>query len=253
MSFASSSSATYSVGSNHDAPVPDKLTKTLLRSHSNHEANLVDVPVDPMVPMNEQSADRQVKLDILSDEMLALDALPSRPPWLSRLTYLTFIGCLVFMIICGVQGIIDEWGKQKMGLVIMWAVFAALPLIILIGTLIFPFFKAGPLLYRFDRISRLMTIQRCYGFNKQPRLIATYALDDLVVLQLLNRYFKAIQHGIEANDIRKERYEMNLVFKNSVPPRVNLAVHADWVWMRQAGSRLAEFLDIPVLDQLCKT
>ena len=253
MSYASSTPAAYFPGSNPDAPVPDKLTKTLLRSHSNHEANLIDVPVEPLVPLNEQSADRQVKLDIMSDEMLALDAVPSRPPWLSRLTYITFIGCLVTMIIFSVQGIFFELERQKTGPVIMWAVFAVIPLVFLIGTFIFPFFKAGPLLYRFDRISRLMTIQRCYGFSKQPRLIATYALDDLVVLQLLNRYYKAIQHGIEADAIRKQRYEMNLVFRNSVPARVNLAVHADWVWMRQAGSRLAEFLEIPVLDQLCKT
>jgi hypothetical protein len=253
MSFASSTPAAYYPGSNPDVPVPDKLTTTLVRSHSNHEANLIDVPVTPLVPTSEQSADRQVRLDILSDEMLALDVVPSRPPWLSRLTYLTFVGCLMYMIFGGVQAILFELERQKIEQVIVWAVFSVLPLIILIGTLIYPFFKAGPLLYRFDRIARLMTIQRCYGFNKKPRLIATYALDDLVVLQLLNRYYNAIQHGIEANSIRKQRYEMNLVFRNTVPPRVNLAAHADWVWMRQAGSRLAEFLDIPLLDQLCKT
>jgi hypothetical protein len=252
MSYASYSPAAYP-GSSPDVPVSTTIQKTLLRSHSNHEANLVDVPVEPMVPISEQSADRQVALDILSDEMLCLDPVPSRPPWLSRLTYLLFLGCLGSMIYCGLEGLFLGLERQKKDTAIMWAFFAIIPGIILIGAMIIPFFKAGPLMYRFDRVSRLMTIQRCYGFNKKPRLIATYALDDVVALQLLNRYFKAIQIGIEAEDIRKERYEMNLVFRNSIPPRVNLAVHADWVWMRQAGSRLAEFLDIPVLDQLCKT
>ena len=52
--------------------------------------------------------------------------------------------------------------------------------------------------------------------------------------------------------LKKESYEMNLVFRNAHPARVNLAVHSDWRWMKQAGPRLAEFLDLPVLDQLCQ-
>ena len=28
--------------------------------------------------------------------------------------------------------------------------------------------------------------------------------------------------------------------------------HADWRWMKQAGNRLGEFLEIPVTDQTCQ-
>ena len=97
-----------------------------------------------------------------------------------------------------------------------------------------------------------MTVQRCYGLSKSPRLMATFSLDDVVALQLLFRYYKATQAGIAMNQIKRQSYEMNLVFRNEQPPRVNLAVHADWRWMRQAGNRLGEFLDIHVADQLCQ-
>lgn len=253
MSYATSAPAPYYSGSTPDAQVPTMAQPTLLRSHSNYQPNLVDVPVEPMVPPNELSTTRQVRLEILSEDSLSLLPVPSRPPWLSRLTYLCFLGCLAFMIVCGIQGIMLGVERQKNDSIIMWSCFAIIPGIILLGALIYPFFQAGPLQYRFDRISRLMTIQRCYGFNKTPKLLATYGLDDVVALQLLFRYYKASQAGMDTSDIDKESYEMNLVFRNAIPPRVNLAVNDDWRWMRMAGPRLAEFLDIPVLDQLCQT
>lgn len=253
MSYASRAPAPYYPGSAPDVPVPTMAQPTLLRSHSNFQPNLVDVPVEAMVPANELNASRQVRLEILSDDTLCLVPVPSRPPWLSRLTYICFLGCLGFMIFCGIQGIQLGVQRQRNDSIVMWACFAIIPGLILLGALIFPFFKAGPLQYRFDRISRLMTVQRCYGFNKTPRLQATFGLDDVVALQLLFRYYKAIQAGLHPSELRKESYEMNLVFRNAIPPRINLAVHADWKWMRMAGPRLAEFLDIPVMDQLCQT
>ncbi len=253
MSFASIAPAPYSHGSRIETQVPTMAKPTLLRTNSNHQANLVDVPVDPMVPASEINTVRQVRLEILSDNILCLQPVPSRPPWLSRLTYASFLGCLVFMIICGIQGMSIGMDRNKTDAIIMWAGFAVIPALILLAALVYPFFKAGPLQYRFDRVARLMTIQRCYGFNKTPRLMATFGLQDAVALQLLYRYYKVHQAGIYTEEVRRPSYEMNLVFSNSVPPRVNLAVHSDWRWMRQAGSRLAEFLELPVLDQLCKT
>jgi hypothetical protein len=240
--------------SHYPATMPDGsgslLAKpSLLRSGSAYEANLVDIPIEAMVPSNEASANRQVRLDILSENILCLNPVPSRPPWLSRLTYLCFQGCLLFMIYCGVQGIQISLERQKQDSVIMWAFFAGIPALILLGSLIFPFFKAGPFQYRFDRVARLMQVQRCYGLNKTPRLIATFAMDDVVGLQLLYRYYKALDAGITPEDFKKQSYEMNLVFRNVSPPRVNLAVHSDWRWMKQAGSRLAEFLEIQLIDQ----
>lgn len=226
---------------------------TLLRSKSEFQPNLVDIPVEPVLRANECQVPRQVRLEILTDDVLSLFAVPSRPAWISRLTYFCLIGCLFYMIYGGLQGMLLALERNKTNMVVMWAVFAGLPALILLGTLIYPFFKAGPMQYRFDRSARLMTMQRCYGFSITPRLLATYSLDDVVALQLLYRYFAAFQAGVHPQSEHKHSYEMNLVFRNTLPPRVNLAVHSDWKWMRQAGPRLAEFLDIPVIDQLCQT
>ncbi|MFT3881337.1 MAG: hypothetical protein QM703_16940 [Gemmatales bacterium] len=225
---------------------------TLLRSHSTHLNNLVDLPVEPMIADAEKFTQREVRLDILSDDVLCLEPVPSRPPWITRLTYGVFLGCLVFMIYCGVQGVLLGVERQKNESIIMWACFAGIPLLILIGALIYPLFKAGALQFRFERETRLMTVQRCYGLSKQPRLLATFSLDDVVALQLLFRYYKATQAGVTMDQFKKQSYEMNLVFRNVQPPRVNLAVHSDWRWMRQAGHRLGEFLDLQVVDQLCQ-
>lgn len=205
-----------------------------------------------MIADTEQYTRREVRLDILSDDILCLEPVPSRPPWISRLTYATFLGCLVFMIYCGVQGVLLGISQKKNDSIIMWACFAGIPLLILVGALIYPLFKAGEPLFRFERETRLMTVQRCYGLSKNPRLLATFSLDDVVALQLLFRYYKAHQAGVTMDQFKTQSYEMNLVFRNVHPPRVNLAVHSDWRWMRQAGNRLGEFLDLQVVDQLCQ-
>ncbi len=44
---------------------------------------------------------------------------------------------------------------------------------------------------------------------------------------------------------------MNLVFGDSQQARLHLCTHADWEWMRDTGQKLAEFLRIPIVDQLC--
>lgn len=254
MSYAPSPSKVFFADTKTDPPSQPLSTKaTLLRTQSNYQPNLVDLPIDPVMAESEHSATRQVRLDIISDNTLCLLPVPSRPAWLTRLTYFTFLGCLAYMMYGALQGMLLGIERHKTDSIVMWASFAGVPLLILVGALIYPFFKAGPLQYRFDRQSRLMTIQRCYGFSKQPRLMATFALDDVVALQLLYRYYRAVQAGIKTDSLKKKSFEMNLVFRNTHPPRVNLAIHSDYQWMRQAGARLAEFLDLPVLDQLCQS
>ncbi|HQR08160.1 MAG TPA: hypothetical protein PLN21_15135 [Gemmatales bacterium] len=233
-------------------PQPQPSHSTLLRSPSTHLNNLVDLPVDPMIADADRFTRREVHLEILSDDVLCLEPVPRRPRWLSRLTYATFLGCLAFMIYCGIQGVLLGVSQKKNDSIIMWACFAGVPLLILIGALIYPLFKAGEPQFHFDRDTRLMTVQRCYGLSKKPRLLATYSLDDVVALQLLFRYYKAVQAGLTMDQFKNDNYEMNLVFRNAQPARVNLAAHCDWRWMRQAGHRLGEFLDLQVVDQLCQ-
>jgi hypothetical protein len=254
MSYVASPSHAYFEASMPPTPPPPPKSShsTLLRSASAHLNNLVDLPVEPLIADADQHTQREVRLDILSDDVLCLEPVPTRPPWLSRLTYFTFLCCLAFMIYCGIQGALLGIERQRNESIIMWSCFAGVPALILIGALIYPLFKPQPLQFRFDRETRLMTVQRCYGLSKTPRLLATFSLDDVVALQLLFRYYKATQAGVTMDQIKKQSYEMNLVFRNVHPPRVNLATHSDWRWMRQAGHRLGEFLDLQVVDQLCQ-
>lgn len=250
MGFASSPSKSFFPDAASSDPASQPLQTTLLRANSTHQPNLVDVAIDPLVAESEHANLRQVRLDILSDTTLCLQPVSNRPPWLARLTYLTFLGCLIFMIYASTQAIVHSVEKGRKDSIIMWCCFAGIPALILIGALIYPLFKAGPLQFKFDRISRLLTVQRCYGFSKTPRLMATFNLDDVVAIQLLFRYFKAVKAGIPMHDLKKKTYEMNLVFRNVSPARVNLAIHSDGNWMRQAGARLGEFLEVAVVDQM---
>ncbi len=225
---------------------------TLLRADSQFQQTLVDIPVDPLVRQGDHHAIRQVRLEIESEQCLLLIPVPRRPPWFSRSTYILLLGCLCFMIYWGVQGLMLGLEKKSTSAIALWSGFAGLPALILLAALIYPFFKPGPSRYRLDRQTNLLTVQRTVGFSTKQQLMATYSLHDAVALQLLYRYFKAFQAGLHPSSFQKNSFEMNLVFRNVVPPRVNLAVHGDWVWMRQAGHRLAEFLEIPVLDQLCQ-
>ena len=45
-------------------------------------------------------------------------------------------------------------------------------------------------------------------------------------------------------------YQLNLVLDDPKEPRYNLTTHSDWKWMRETGQTLADFLGIPVADQL---
>jgi hypothetical protein len=60
------------------------------------------------------------------------------------------------------------------------------------------------------------------------------------------------QDGLYAPlDVRKyDWYEFNLVLRGPDTPRFNLARGVDWMWMRQAGREVAEFLGVPLTDQL---
>jgi hypothetical protein len=45
-------------------------------------------------------------------------------------------------------------------------------------------------------------------------------------------------------------YEFNLVLRGPDAPRLSLASGREWMWMREAGRQVAEFLGVPLIDQL---
>jgi hypothetical protein len=228
----------------------DLAQPTLLRAASEHRNNLIDIPVNPLVAGRQILPIHKARLDIESENILRLVPVPARPPWVSRLTALLLIVCLGFVMYAGLQGIRLGIERQNSLSIVMWSCFAGFPALVLVGFLLTPFFKAGPLTYKFDKQNNLLTVERCIGFSKQPQLVATYSLAEALALQLLYHHFKAFCAGYSTPG-KSSQYEMNLVFRDSRVPRVNLAVHSDWQWIRQAGMRLSEFLDVTLVDQLC--
>jgi hypothetical protein len=247
------SSASFSPYPDHgQAQVTDVTQSTLWRHDNSHQPSIIDVPASPLAPEGAHLGPRLVRLEIESETCLRLDPVPRRPPWLTRTLYLVLIVCLLFMFYCGIQGILLALERNNHTTLKLWSGVAALPAILLLGTLIYPFFSVGARYFRFDRHTNLLTIEQPLGLRRRRRLIATYPLGDVVALQLLYRHFKAFEAGIHPAMEKVPSFEMNLVMRHTVMPRLNLAVHGDWKWMRQGGQRLAEFLEIPVLDQLCQ-
>ena len=88
-------------------------------------------------------------------------------------------------------------------------------------------------------------------------MVQSRPLTDLVCIQLLYGGFHSEsteigEPGTPGSVIHPNyhSYQLNLVFDDPKEPRYNLATHSDWKWMREAGQTLADFLGIPVADQL---
>jgi hypothetical protein len=111
---------------------------------------------------------------------------------------------------------------------------------------------------RFDRRAGLLTMsRRPFGFWSPLQVVQSRPLTDLVCIQLLYGGFHSEsteigEPGTPGSVIHPNyhSYQLNLVFDDPKEPRYNLATHSDWKWIREAGQKLADFLGIPVADQL---
>ncbi len=91
---------------------------------------------------------------------------------------------------------------------------------------------------RFDRNNGEMT----YGFTGFRR---TRPLAEVLAVQLIDG---GLQDSSDGPSYRT--WQLNLVLDDASQPRVCLANHAHLSYTRWAGARLADFLDVPLLDQL---
>jgi hypothetical protein len=106
----------------------------------------------------------------------------------------------------------------------------------------------------FDRREGVLTIsRRPFGFRRSPQVIRTWPLRDLVCIQLLYSGFHSIEvgePGTPGSVVYYHTYQMNLVFDDGKETRYNLASHSDWKWMREVAQELADFVGVPIADQL---
>jgi hypothetical protein len=110
----------------------------------------------------------------------------------------------------------------------------------------------------FDRKDRNLTVKRRpFGWQREPRVVESRSLDDVVAVQLI---FGGVTQVVLVRSPYDEHippitqdyywYEFNVVFRDSPVSRMTIASGRDWVWKRQAGRELAEFLGVPLVDRL---
>ena len=110
----------------------------------------------------------------------------------------------------------------------------------------------------FDRKRLLLTVKRRpFGWRREPRVVESRPLDDVAAVQLIfggvaAELLSQSPYDDRSPPITREHdwYEFNLSFRGSPESRMTLASGPDWVWMRQAGRELAEFLGVPLVDRL---
>jgi hypothetical protein len=108
----------------------------------------------------------------------------------------------------------------------------------------------------FDRRARQLVFERRVGFRNQRRIECTYPLDTVRAVQLLHSGRHSVSESQGAGEQQAmsyrefDSYELNLVLDDSAVRRLNLASLSDWQWIRETGGRIAEFLGVPLIDEL---
>src|SRR5262249_12365132 len=102
---------------------------------------------------------------------------------------------------------------------------------------------------RFDRAAGVMTFGPVWDRRSRP-------LSDVVAVQLVTQSLLTeltrppAQFGADSQKFDVKFYQMNLVLDNAAPPRLSVATYRDQKQARQAGHQLADFLRIPLVDQI---
>ena len=110
----------------------------------------------------------------------------------------------------------------------------------------------------FDRRRGLLTVsKRPFGWRRPPRVVQSRPLSDVKAVQLVyggisEQVLPQSPYDDHSPLITQQYdwYEFDLVFRDPTVPRMSIASGPDWVWMRQAGREVAEFLGVPLIDHL---
>jgi len=70
-------------------------------------------------------------------------------------------------------------------------------------------------------------------------------LDDILAVQMLEGTVYSSDEGPDYT-----QYQLNLVLDDADMPRINVSNHPDLAWTQECGRRLADFLDVPLLEQV---
>jgi hypothetical protein len=95
----------------------------------------------------------------------------------------------------------------------------------------------------FDRQARLLTLGRVGDKETYP--LAKVLAIQLVPAGLVHEFARPFRRGGE-----RVSYQLNLVLADTDQDRLNLTHDSDLEWARQAGAQLADFLGVPLIDQI---
>jgi hypothetical protein len=127
------------------------------------------------------------------------------------------------------------------GLFLLWLLFWNIP------THVSSLF--GGCRVRFDRAAGVMMFGPIWDQRSRP-------LSDIVAVQLVTQNLLSefnlppAQFGEDSQKFDVKFYQMNLVLDNADTPRLSVASYRDQTQAHQAGQQLAEFLGIPLVDQI---
>jgi hypothetical protein len=207
-----------------------------------------EIPV-PTQPLSYESRNRrQVELLTGDPDCFILMPLPGSV-WIGWLMGLMLVGLVGFLWVLGSMAL---WGGGWWGLVFLFMSLPFLGIVVLMAKS--TLYGKGPRRFQFDRRKGELIIDRRQGLSNAYQPEAIRRLSDIAAIQLLYSGYHSIVHTSDSGPSTNEKfhtYEMDLVFGDSQQSRLHLCTHADWKWMREMGQKLAEFLRVPVVDQLC--
>jgi hypothetical protein len=195
--------------------------------------------------------ERTVELETESEDVLVLG--PKRG---ARWSGVFLSLCVLVSGLMGIGLTMYSFYQEARGFgLVIWGT-GLLLIVGLLGFVLLSWLSTGTWI-RFDRRAGLISLsRRPFGFRRAPRVYQTVPLAEVVCVQLIYNGFHTEEREIGVDDrksyqtIQYYAYQMNLVLERDTQGRMNLAHHSDWEWMRRAGGRLAECLQVPLVDQL---
>ena len=220
------------------------------------QAGARDIAVDnfPLPAANGwDGSNRRVELKHQGGDCMVLE--PSKTAWLRTIVVvlvlsLANITMVLFMLVQGFDRSIG-WGERAILIVGPLLFFALL----FVGLLVPGSMRRW---HRFDRANGLLTIsRRPFWFFWGPlQMVRSHPLEDLAGVQVIycgiqDETLEFGEPGTPGSVVYRQyhSYQLNIVRDDKSEPRLNVASHADGQWMREAGRRLADFLNVPLIEQ----
>jgi hypothetical protein len=210
---------------------------------------VIPVPSQPLCRESRRRRDVEFQAD--DPEILTL-APTCRSRW-AGLAMAGFAAALLAVAAAalGILGVLGIPGGGWWG----WAFLVlSLPLLLLTALVVRNLIRgSGRPRYRFDRRTGQLVIDRDRGPWKGYQPDTAYPLSAVLAVQLLYSGYHHISHSSAEGPTINEHfytYEMDLLLDDARVPRLHLTTHGDWQWLRQEGRSLADFLGVPLVDQL---